>query len=122
MPGPKPRPGLVRATAVSDDTGNGEIELVYGTKVLKFVRRSLDFHVSNVEEMDWAGLYHPTRFDLDKTVWLPWATEFFCPPKGKISPVLGSLSSYMVRKLQEQYAYKQFYRAQQEAQKPDGEE
>lgn len=92
-----------------DDTGGGEVEVVYGTRVIKPRERRLDLHVTNVAEMDWAGLFHPTRFDLDKQIWLPWAEEFFVVPKGKVTPVLGSLSSYMVRKLQEQYAYKQHY-------------
>jgi hypothetical protein len=110
-PGPKARPALVRTTAVMDDTGGGEVEVVYGTTVLKLRERPFDLHVTNVAEMDWAGLFNPTRFDLDRTIWLPWAEEFFLAPKGKISPVLGSLSGYMVRKLQEQYAYKQHFLA-----------
>ena len=114
-PGPKARPALVRTTAVMDDTGAGEVEVVYGTRVLKPRERPLDLHVTNVAEMDWAGLFHPTRFDLDKQIWLPWAEEFFVVPKGKVTPVLGSLSGYMVRKLQEQYAYKQHLYAQVEA-------
>jgi hypothetical protein len=92
-----------------DDTGEGEVEVVYGTKVLKLGRRSLDLHVTNVQEMNWAGLFHPTRFDLDKAVWLPWAEEFFVPGKGKVDPILGALSPYMIQKLQEQYAYKQHF-------------
>jgi hypothetical protein len=108
-PGPKCRPALVRTTAVMDDTGEGEVEVVYGTKVLKLGRRSLDLHVTNVQEMNWAGLFHPTRFDLDKAVWLPWAEEFFVPGKGKVDPILGALSPYMIQKLQEQYAYKQHF-------------
>jgi hypothetical protein len=115
-PGPKARPALVRTTAVMDDTGGGEVEVVYGTSVMKIGGRRFDLHVSNVAEMDWAGLFHPTRFDLDQRVWLPWAEEFFLVPKGKVSPVVGSLSPYMVRKLQEQYAYKQHLFAQVEAQ------
>jgi hypothetical protein len=110
MPGPKARPALVRTTAVMDDTGAGEVEVVYGTKVLKLERRSLDLHVTNVQEMNRAGLFHPTRFDLDKTIWLPWAEEFFVPGAGKVDPILGSLSPYMIRKLQEQYAYKQHFK------------
>lgn len=109
-PGPKSRPALVRATAVMDDTGLGDVEVVYGTRVLKLGLRSLDLHVTNLQEMNWAGLFHPTRFDLDKSVWLPWAEEFFVPCKGKVDPIMGSLSPYMIQKLQEQYAYKQHFK------------
>jgi hypothetical protein len=92
-----------------DDAGTGEVEVSYGTKVLKLAVAASIWHVTNLEEMNRAGLFHPTRFDLDKTIWLPWAEEFFIPGKGKIDPILGSLSQYMIRKLQEQYAYKQHY-------------
>jgi hypothetical protein len=123
-PGPKCRPALVRAAAVQDDDGTGELEVVYGTRVLKMDRRPFDLHVMNVAEMNWAGLYYPTRFDLDNRIWLPWAEEFFVIPARKQSPVLGALSPYMVRKLQEQYAYKQQYEQLrlelEERQKKDG--
>lgn len=109
VPGPKCRPALVRATAVQDDDGTGEVEVIYGTRILKRERRPFDLVIMNVAEMNWAGLYYPTRFDLDDRIWLPWAEEFFVVPAGKHSPVLGALSPYMIRKLQEQYAYKQHF-------------
>ncbi len=91
-PGPKPRPGLVAETGISEDD-NPEVHVIYGTSKLKHDTRPLDFYVENYHDMHDAGLYQATRFDMDRHLWLPWAKEFFVPPSTKYyNPAIGHLS------------------------------
>jgi hypothetical protein len=66
---------------------------VFGTSNLKHETRRYDFFVENYRDMDEAGLYQATRFDMDRRLWLPWASEFFIPPNMDYSnPAIGHLS------------------------------
>lgn len=92
-PGPKSRPGLIAETALSEDD-LPEVHVIYGTSKLKHDTRPLDFFVENYQDMDAAGLYQATRFDMDHHLWLPWAQEFFVPPSTKYAnPAIGHLSA-----------------------------
>ncbi len=92
-PGPKPRPALVAETAISDEGNLPEVHVIYGTSKLKRDKRPLDFFVENYRDMHDAGLYQATRFDMDRHIWLPWASEWFTPPSAQYSnPAMGHLS------------------------------
>ena len=55
---------------------NTYVEVAYGTSKLdKF--SNLDLYVANFNEMREAGLPQATIFMLDRTLILPWATEWF---------------------------------------------
>lgn len=105
-PGPKARPALVRAAAVLDD-GTGDVEVVYGTSTLKLDSRPYDLIISKMSEMNACGLYRATRFDLDKSVWLPWNTDWFEIRPDFFSPVIGKLTQEAIKLLQVTLAYKQ---------------
>lgn len=105
-PALKPRPALVRSTAILDD-GTGEVEVAYGTTNLKLHSRPFDLVISKASEMNACGLYRATRFDLDTTVWLPWNTDWFEILPDYFSPVIGQLTSEAIRMLQVTMAYKQ---------------
>jgi hypothetical protein len=92
-PGIKDRPALVLQTAHSSPGFRPEVRVIYGTSNLKTATRPFDFFVKNLWEMDEAGLAQATRFDLDRVLWMPWASEFFMSPGPRYpSPVMGSLS------------------------------
>lgn len=90
-PGVKERPALVRAVALYANRTRLAVEVTYGTSQLKLDVRQHDLIISNAEEMSLAGLPQATRFDLDKTRWLPWAKEFFTPREGTKVPIVGHL-------------------------------
>jgi hypothetical protein len=100
-PGPKPRPALV--LEVTERTDGIEIKVAYGTNQKldrmmagEFAIRKLD----NAVAYELAGLSYDTKFDLSKTVSLPWNDMFFGVPHdpryGQI-PKLGSLHSGMMK-------------------------
>jgi len=97
---------LVRAVAVLDD-GTGEVEVVYGTSTLKLDTRLYDLVISKMSEMNECGLYRATRFDLDKSIWLPWNTDWFEIRPDFFSPVIGKLTAEAIKLLQITLAYKQ---------------
>lgn len=105
-PGPKPRPGIVVNVALDVESGEGEVQLIYGTSKLKFGRRQRDIYVTNVAEMDTCGLNKATRFDVDKIGWIPWADEWFETLPGYSSPIIGHLSPHATRLLQIELAYR----------------
>lgn len=90
-PGPKFRPALVRAIKLSPDQTMAAVEVTFGTSKLKDGEGRLDLIIQNSASLDECGLPCATRFDLDKTIWLPWASEYFEPRDGYRSPVIGSL-------------------------------
>lgn len=106
-PGPKPRPGIVLNIALDEESGEGEVQVIYGTTQLKMMQRMNDFFVTNVAEMDACGLNKATRFDLDNIAWLPWAEEWFGTLRGHTTPVIGALSPHNVRLLQYDLARRQ---------------
>ena len=100
-PGPKPRPALV--LEVTQRTDGIEVKVAYGTSQKlgrlpagEFAIRKLD----NAAAYALAGLSFDTKFDLAKTLSLPWDDAFFAVPPdprcGQI-PKLGSLHSGMVK-------------------------
>jgi len=91
-PGPKTRPGLVRAVRRKKDDRQIWISVTYGTSKLKTETRPLDLFVMNAEDMVTAGLPQATRFDLDACVNLPWASEFFEIRNMYKTPVVGRLA------------------------------
>ncbi len=91
-PGPKPRPALVRAIRLNGEHTRAEIEVTYGTSKTKSFERPLDLIIANAAELNAMGLPQATRFDLDRTIWLPWAEEWFTPRTHGQSPIIGSLT------------------------------
>ena len=106
MPGPKPRPALVRQ-AFQDQDGQAWVKVVYGTSKNPYRAAMTDFSVVTMPEMNACGLKCATRFRLDREVTLPWAREFFGCLPGKPTPIIGHMPQYEVRKLQTQVAYLQ---------------
>lgn len=105
-PAPKARPALVRQ-AFADQDGNPWVEVVYGTSRDPYSNSLVHFSIVTLAEMDVCGLKQATRFDLNRTMNLPWSREFFeCLP-GKPTPIIGHMPSYEVKKLQTQIAYLQ---------------
>lgn len=90
-PGPKARPGLVRSIALNADQTRAAIEITYGTTKLKGKDRPFDLHIQNFACIEACGLQRATRFDLDRTIWLPWIAEFFAPMEGYKDIRVGSL-------------------------------
>lgn len=90
-PGPKHRPTLFRALKLSPDGKMAAVEVTFGTSNAKFDSRPFDLIIQNSSSLDCAGLPQVTRFDLDITIWLPWASEFFTPREGYTSPITGYL-------------------------------
>jgi len=100
-PGPKPRPALV--LEVTQRTDGIEVKVAYGIsqklgrlQAGEFAIRKLDTAAAYA----LAGLSFDTKFDLVKTLSLPWDDAFFAVPPdpryGQI-PKLGSLHSGMVK-------------------------
>jgi hypothetical protein len=100
-PGPKPRPALV--LEVTRRTDGVELMVAYGTsqklgrlQAGEFAIRKLD----NAAAYALAGLSYDTKFDLVKTLSLPWDSVFLAVPSdpkyGQI-PKLGSLHPGMMK-------------------------
>jgi hypothetical protein len=100
-PGPKPRPGLVRAVRLNRERTRAEVDVTYGTSRTKSFERPSDFIIANAADLSAMGLPQATRFDLDKTIWLPWAVEWFTPRTHGQSPVIGTLTQEYRRYLAE---------------------
>jgi hypothetical protein len=99
-PGPKPRPALVRSVRVNKAGDKAAVEVTFGTSKIKEFERPLDLIIANCTEMNAAGLPQVTRFDLDRTLVLPWSREFFVPREGKKDPHIGSLLPTATAQLQ----------------------
>jgi hypothetical protein len=93
----KDRPALVRRCSTNAD-GRKAVTVAYGTSQIA-KKYPGSFKIENQTDMDTAGLYQATRFDLLDTLTLPWASEFFIPPGGRTSPILGSLPANQVGRL-----------------------
>ena len=89
-PSEVPHPCLVRALQLSDDHRTAWVGVCFGTSK-NIMDDPLDLVISNMSEMNTAGLYYATRFKLGKFRKLPWASEFFAHPSGKGSPIIGKL-------------------------------
>lgn len=91
-PEPKPRPALVRTVLLGKGHQRAWIEVSYGTSKLKEDSRLLDLIIRNATEMAAMGLPQAIRFDLDSTVVLPWAKEFFVARPGYSTPIIGHMT------------------------------
>jgi hypothetical protein len=99
-PGPKPRPGLVRAVLLNREHTKAAIEVCYGTSQLKKDRFPLDLFIENAAQLNLLGLPQATRFEIDRTLQLPWAKEFFEPRDGAKTPIIGRLTQDEVAQLE----------------------
>lgn len=90
-PGPKPRPGIVRAVFLDRRSGHSSVEVAFGTSRKTHRLYKGAFLVASPSGMRAAGLDLPTKFDLARTVRLPWAREFFTAKPGKNRLIVGSL-------------------------------
>ena len=119
IPAPKARPALVRQ-AFADQDGNPWVEVVYGTSKDPYSNSIIHFSIVTLAEMNVCGLKQATRFDLNRTMTLPWSQEFFeCLP-GKPTPIIGHMPEYEVKKLQTQIAYLQQQMAEIEEDESSG--
>lgn len=87
-----PHPALVFATN-EYKPDKFSIQVVYGTSNLSRAPKNENFVVSKTSEMDYAGLYKVTLFDLGRAKWLVWGPQFFfSPDENKYStPVIGCI-------------------------------
>lgn len=104
LPGPKPRPALV--IKVFDDHAPCFYVLVaYGTSKNTRTLRAGEFAITSEDETAYAlaGLSFDTKFDFNKTVELPYSSDYFKPaPSASASylPHLGLLHASLMRKAQ----------------------
>lgn len=99
-PGPKPRPGLIRAVAVSKDGTRGAIEVTYGTSKYGPDEKPHDLHIINMAELNACGLPRPTCFVLERTLWMPWCAEYFTEREDGTGPVIGKLPDIVLMQLE----------------------
>ena len=100
-PGPKPRPALVLEVGLVD--GVTHVRIAYGTS-----RKTLDLHTGEFliapndgAAYDAAGLAYPTKFDLGKSLELPYNDVWFRVPPNALhgqTPKLGILHPSLVRR------------------------
>jgi hypothetical protein len=101
-PRPKPRPGLIIAT-MQDDEGHIFISVAYGTSQKTDRLYRGEFRISRAEHpvaFAAAGLSFDTKFDLGKTLELPFNDDYFSvPPHAPhgLTPKLGTLHASMAR-------------------------
>ena len=89
--GPKPRPAIVRRTFLNRRTSRGSVEVAFGTSPKVGKRYEAEVLISSPSGMTAAGLDCVTKFDLSRTVRLPWARDFFVVEPGATRLVMGSL-------------------------------
>ena len=99
-PGPKSRPGLVRSVFLNHDHTKAAVEVCYGTSQLKKDRFPLDLFIENTSQLNLLGLPQATRFEIDRTLRLPWAREFFEPRDRSKTPLIGRLSQDEIAQLE----------------------
>ena len=90
-PGPKPRPAIVRMVFINTQTSRASIEVAFGTSKKSDKLYRGEFLVGSPSGMTSAGLDLPTKFDLGRTVRLPWARQYFSIKPGNTRLVMGSL-------------------------------
>ncbi len=90
-PGPKPRPAIVRAVFLDRRRSRSSVEVAFGAskKTGRLYRGA--FSIASPSGMRAAGFEAPTKFDLARTVWLPWTREFFTSKPGRTRLILASL-------------------------------
>ena len=88
-PGPKARPGLVRAVRAIDQ--RAYVEVAYGTS--KFANySSRDLIIANLTDLCEMGLPQATVFQLGRTAVIPWAEEWVGSLEGH-GPTIGRLNA-----------------------------
>jgi len=107
-PRPKPRPALI-LIVFDDDAPEFEVRVVYGTSQRTTKLYQGEFSIlreRNRAAYEMAGLSYDTKFNLEKTLDLPYTTEWFsvppAAPHGQ-SPKLGTLHPSLVRALEAAY-------------------
>jgi hypothetical protein len=90
-PGPKARPAIVRAVFLDRRTSRSSVEVAFGTSKRTDRLYRGEFSIASPSGMRAAGLDLPTKFDLARTVRLPWTREFFTAKPGRNRLILGSL-------------------------------
>jgi|LauGreDrversion4_2_1035121.scaffolds.fasta_scaffold415910_3 hypothetical protein len=102
VPKPKPRPGLI--TSVKEDSeGQTYVSVAYGTSQKTNRLYSGEFRITRSEHpvaYASAGLSYDTKFDLGKTLDLPYNDDYFSvPPHAPFgqNPKLGTLHPSLVR-------------------------
>ena len=75
------------------------VQVAYGTSKNIQPTRLGSFVISNCEEMDIAGLYQATRFELGRAVTVPWAKEWFCKNDKRKGPIVGHLGPMAIIRL-----------------------
>ena len=93
-PGPKPRPAIVRAVFLGRRTSRSSVEVAFGTSNTSKKTDRLykgEFLVATPSGRRAAGLDLATKFDLGRTVRLPWAIQFFTVRPGGDRLIMGSL-------------------------------
>jgi hypothetical protein len=76
------------------------VEVTFGTSQRREGERSLDLHITNAAEMAHAGLPQATCFVLDRTITLPWCSEFFTKRQDGSGPVVGHLPQTAIMQLE----------------------
>lgn len=93
IPGETVTPALVRGTERNPRTKQGALLISLGTTKLDTNGRGpVDLIIQNAERLSQLDLPMAVRFDLDTTIWMPWASEFFQPPEHSFHVVAGPLS------------------------------
>ena len=100
-PGPKPRPALVLKCGLVDD--RPMVLVAYGTSKNTALLYAGEFAIYPKDEPGYhrAGLSFATKFNLKKTVYLPYNNIWFGPPpkESGVTPKLGELHSSLVKRL-----------------------
>jgi hypothetical protein len=99
VPGPKLRPGIVHTVQLDPDYTIARIRVCYGTSKLKKFKYPNDLFVENAAQLTLLGLTQATRFEIDRLVWVPWASEWFEPKDGSKTPVIGRLTALEIGQL-----------------------
>jgi hypothetical protein len=102
-PGPKPRPGLV--VAVGELKGHPAVTIAYGTsqKTSRLFAGEFLIKPADGPAYEVAGLSYPTKFNLLKTVDVPYTDDWFDVAPGRPfgnSPKLGVLHPSLMRRAQ----------------------
>lgn len=101
VPGPKPRPALV--VDIGRLRGEPAVEVWYGTsqKLDRIYPGEFAITPMDHEPFAAAGLDRPTKFDMKRSVFLPYTDEWFGVPPGAPygqTPKLGILHPSLVRR------------------------
>ena len=83
----------MRSISFHKDGKRGAVEVTYGTSKYPPNQKPFDLHICNLADMMACGLPQTTCFVLDRTVWLPWADDFFGKREDGTGPIIGRLSN-----------------------------